>query len=93
MEKLTRVALLLTRITSLFIPVSLVIGYFSIPFGEIVYTADQFWAASAVTLVISWIALLFFGLYSGTAQTSAFFLSLWRGSKRAGGWLKRLSCL
>nr|POE49305.1 hypothetical protein CFP56_32455 [Quercus suber] len=68
-EKLTRITLFLTKATFLFLPVSLVIGYFSIDLVGIEYTVAQFWTAASIMLVLSFTALSVFGLWSGSMQS------------------------
>ena len=93
MERLTRATLLLTKATFLFLPVSLVLSYFSIQFQRVQYTAAEVWACFIGVLAVSCMALLIFGLYSGTVKTSAFWRSIsWWTRKWAccvDGWRQR----
>ena len=78
-ERLTRLGLLLTKATILFLPVSLMTAYFSVPLAGVDYSAHQFWISFAVVLFMSGVTLFVFGLFSGTVQTMAVFRSIWRG--------------
>lgn len=82
MERLTRVTLLITKATILFLPVSLMSAYFSLNLAGTQYTVTQYWISFAVVLVISWAALFIFGVFSGSAQTAEFFAALCRGTQR-----------
>ena len=76
-ERLTRITLLLTKATILFLPVSLVMAYFSIPLGKVEYGVRDFWIAFAVVFFLSWGALFMFGVVSGTLQTATVWKGLW----------------
>jgi hypothetical protein len=43
--------------------------YFSVPFQQVQYTIGQFWASFSVVFVLSWAALVGFGVVSGSLQT------------------------
>ena len=86
-EKLTRITLLLTKVTILFMPVSLMAAYFSVPLADIVYTVKDFWISFAVIFFASWVALFVFGVFSGTLQTMDFFWTLWDNLKKAWSWI------
>ncbi|EME89402.1 uncharacterized protein MYCFIDRAFT_97362, partial [Pseudocercospora fijiensis CIRAD86] len=47
-DRLTRITLLLTKATILFLPVSFMTGYFSVPLDDIKYSARTFWIAFTV---------------------------------------------
>ncbi|KAK1066646.1 hypothetical protein LTR74_007016 [Friedmanniomyces endolithicus] len=79
MEKLTKVALLITKATLLFLPVSLMSAYFGLSLGGGGYTIAEYWVSFAVVLVCSWVGLVGFGVVSGSAQTVDFFRGLWAG--------------
>ncbi|GAB7364389.1 hypothetical protein MBLNU230_g4932t1 [Neophaeotheca triangularis] len=88
-DRLTRVTLLLTKASILFLPVSFVSGYFSINFDESRYTIPEYWVSFAVIFVLSWASLFVFGALSGTMETRVIWRSL-RGCAKAGwGWVKR----
>ncbi|KAK5137346.1 hypothetical protein LTR08_008923 [Meristemomyces frigidus] len=78
MERMSQVTLLITKATILFLPVSLMSGYFSIGLAGAKYTVTEYWTCFSVVLFLSWIALFVFGVISGSAQTLAFFRSIWR---------------
>jgi hypothetical protein len=77
-ERLTRVTLLLTKATCLFLPVSFLTGYFDITLSGIEYTVAQFWIAFTIVLVVSLLALFAFGAFSESMQTA----EVWRGARR-----------
>ncbi|KAK3716396.1 hypothetical protein LTR37_006546 [Vermiconidia calcicola] len=60
-ERLTRITLLLTKVTIIFLP-------------SMVYSSQDYWVSFAVTIVVSCLALVGFGLVSGTVQTG----DVWR---------------
>jgi hypothetical protein len=83
-ERLTRLGLLLTKATILFLPVSLTTAYFSVPLAGMEYHANQFWISFAVVLFMSGVTLFTFGLFSGTVQTLTVFKTVWRALKSIG---------
>ncbi|KAK5003744.1 hypothetical protein LTR28_009792, partial [Elasticomyces elasticus] len=88
-ERLTRVALLLTKITILFLPVSLMSAYFGLPLQNIAYTARMYWISFAVILVLSWATLVASGLISGTMETTTVLRPLRRLVERFFGKIRR----
>ena len=44
-------------------------AYFSVPLQRKEYTVGQFWASFSVVFVLSWAALVGFGIVSGSLQT------------------------
>ena len=80
MEKLTRITILLAKATILFLPVSLMTGYFSvqIPDLENVYTAKTYWLSFLVIAVLSIVFLVIFGYASDTVEGRTVYKSLWR---------------
>lgn len=72
-ERLTRVSLLITKATILFLPVSFMSAYFSTDLSNQQYTVQQYWIAFAGVFTLSWVALLGFGVMSGTMETWVFF--------------------
>ncbi|KAF1994603.1 hypothetical protein P154DRAFT_447294 [Amniculicola lignicola CBS 123094] len=65
-ESLTRITLLLAKITIVFMPVTLMTGYFSIQFAGVAFEIKNYWWAFAVVLVVSMVMLLLFSFFSGT---------------------------
>lgn len=86
MERLTRVTLLITKATILFLPVSLMSAYFSVSLTDTQYTVTEYWTSFAIILFLSWIALFVFGVFSGSMQTFAFFRGVWRALKVIWEW-------
>ncbi|KAF2862817.1 hypothetical protein K470DRAFT_255722 [Piedraia hortae CBS 480.64] len=69
MERLTRVGLLITKVTILFMPVSFMTSYFGLQLKGTEYSVGEYWIAFAVILVCSWLVLLLFGVLSGSMET------------------------
>lgn len=89
-EHLTRITLLLTKFTILFLPASLVMAYFSVPFEHAEYTLGQFWASFSVVFVLSLAALVGFGVISGSLQTGWVWRVVVRGAKGMARWVARV---
>ena len=85
MERLTRVTTLLSKATLLFLPVSLLCAYFGIEWnqggGE---TVTKFWVAFAVLFVVTFVALLIFGVISKTVEGAVVYQPIWRASLQIG---------
>ena len=81
-EKLTRITLLLTKFTILFLPISFLTGYFSVPLTNMAYSVREYWISFAVTLFLSWMALFVFGVVSGSVQIFSLVAATWRAVKR-----------
>ncbi|KAF2120550.1 hypothetical protein BDV96DRAFT_565077 [Lophiotrema nucula] len=65
-EQLTRVTLLLAKVTIVFMPVTLATGYFSIQFRGVEFTTGNYWWVFGVILVVSLGLLALFSIFSGT---------------------------
>ncbi|KAF2264577.1 hypothetical protein CC78DRAFT_516793 [Lojkania enalia] len=65
-ERLTRVTLLLAKVTIVFMPVTLMTGYFSIQFANTEFTVKSYWWAFAIILAASLVLLFLFSFFSGT---------------------------
>lgn len=78
MERLTRITILLAKVTILFMPVSLMTAYFSVQIPDIAnkLTLTTYWIAFAVIMTLSFIFLLVFGQLSGTVEGEAIYQSL-----------------
>ncbi|EME49548.1 hypothetical protein DOTSEDRAFT_58763 [Dothistroma septosporum NZE10] len=83
-ERLTRITLLLTQASILFLPVSLMTSYFSMQLVGVDYTVRTYWVGFVVCFFLSWLALFVFGLFHGTVQTIEVFRSTWRGIQWLG---------
>ncbi|EOA82120.1 uncharacterized protein SETTUDRAFT_142102 [Exserohilum turcica Et28A] len=85
-ERLTWVTLLLAKITILFTPVTLMTGYFSIQFKDIVFEMGSYWrsfgyifaASLALLVAFSWMS----GTFEGKIITSSWTRSAFDGSRR-----------
>ncbi|KAL4976317.1 hypothetical protein BDW66DRAFT_135164 [Aspergillus desertorum] len=79
-EKLTRITILLAKVTILFLPVSLMTGYFSTELAGVkgVYTKVQYWVAFAVIMILSIALLVLFGWISDTVEGKPIYRSLFR---------------
>ncbi|KAF1953327.1 hypothetical protein CC80DRAFT_527324 [Byssothecium circinans] len=67
-ERLTRVTLLLAKITIVFMPVTLMTGYFSIQFAGVEFRVKSYWWAFAVVTAVSLLATFIFSVVSGTFE-------------------------
>jgi len=76
-EKLTRITILLAKVTILFMPVSLMTGYFSVQIADLTgkYTSTTYWVAFAVIMTLSFVFLVVFGKLSGTVEGKAIYRS------------------
>ncbi|MCJ1281645.1 hypothetical protein MMC26_000966 [Xylographa opegraphella] len=79
-ESLTRITILLAKVTILFLPVSLMTGYFSIQIEDLVgvYTSVTYWTCFAVIITLSFCFLVVFGRLSGTQESKPIYQSLSR---------------
>jgi hypothetical protein len=79
-EKLTRITVLLAKVTILFLPVSLMTGYFSTELANVkgVYTVSQYWVAFGVITFLSIVLLSLFGYLSDTVEGKTIYQSLSR---------------
>lgn len=66
-ERLTRITLLLAKVTMLFMPVSLMSGYFSSQFTDSAFKVRNYWTWFGIILSITILFLMSFGLLSGTS--------------------------
>ncbi|KAK2806477.1 hypothetical protein FQN50_005760 [Emmonsiellopsis sp. PD_5] len=94
-ERLTRTTILLAKATILFLPVSLMTGYFSTQIKELegVYTVKQYWVAFAVIMVISALVLALYGRATDTVEGKTIYRSIgktfYQASRAAIGKRKR----
>ena len=79
-EKLTRITILLAKATILFLPVSLMTGYFSVQIADLqgVYTVQTYWLCFLVIAILSIVFLIIFGFASDTVEGRTVYKSLWR---------------
>ncbi|KAF2461069.1 hypothetical protein BDY21DRAFT_279153 [Lineolata rhizophorae] len=77
-ERLTRVTLLLAKFTILFMPVSIVTGYFSTQLEGITFTQRSFWLTFGMTLLVSVVLLIAFSVLSGTMEGAIMYRSFSR---------------
>lgn len=90
MDRMSRVTLLITKATVLFLPASLMSSYFGLSLEGVHYTVREYWTSFAVILLLSWIALFVFGVVSGSEQTIAFFRGAWKAAVKSGRAIKRV---
>ncbi|KAL2865447.1 uncharacterized protein BJX67DRAFT_382932 [Aspergillus lucknowensis] len=79
-EKLTRITILLAKVTILFLPVSLMTGYFSTELEGVkgVYTQVEYWVSFTVITVLSIVLLALFGYISDTVEGKTIYRSMFR---------------
>lgn len=79
-EKLTRITILLAKVTILFLPVSLMTGYFSTELAQVkgVYTVNEYWVSFGVIMFLSIVLLVVFGVASDTVEGKTIYQSLSR---------------
>lgn len=78
-ERLTRITILLAKVTILFLPVSLMTAYFSTEVQDLQnYTGKTYWIAFAVIMVLSVVLLTLFGWLSGTEEGKPIYRSITR---------------
>ena len=79
-EKLTRTTILLAKATILFLPVSLMTGYFSIQLKEIEekYNLTTYWICFLVVAVLSVLFLVVFGGITHTLEGKTVYRSVTR---------------
>ena len=77
---MTRITILLAKATILFLPASLMTGYFSVQIQDLqgVYTAKTYWVSFVVIMTLSIIVLVAFGMVSGTLEGKPVYKSLTR---------------
>lgn len=77
-ERLTRITILLAKLTILFLPVSLMTGYFSVQIADLqgVYTHTTYWVCFGVIMGLSLFFLMVFGFLSGTVEGRPIYRSL-----------------
>ena len=77
-EHLTRITILLGKLTIIFLPVSLLTEYFSTDFPGMTRTLGAYWTSFGVIMSISILFIVVFGLLSGTLETKIIYRSLGR---------------
>ncbi|KAF2209374.1 hypothetical protein CERZMDRAFT_122177 [Cercospora zeae-maydis SCOH1-5] len=85
-DRLTRIGLLLTKAATLFLPVSFMTGYFSMPLDDIQYSARSFWISFAIVLILSYLALFVCGVINGNLQTPNIFSGVADGMWKSVGY-------
>ena len=78
MERLTRITILLAKVTILFMPVSLMTAYFSTQLSDLanLYTIKTYWISFGVIMSLSLVGLSLFGVASGTLEGKPIYRSL-----------------
>ncbi|KAF2145370.1 uncharacterized protein K452DRAFT_243330 [Aplosporella prunicola CBS 121167] len=77
-ERLTRITLLLAKVTILFMPVSFMAAYFSCQFEGVEFTVGQFWTWFGIVGSVSALALVTFSFVSGTFEGKMMYRSFSR---------------
>ena len=70
MEKLTRMTVLLAEVTMLFLPVSLMTGYFSTQIDDLqgAYNKNDYWVSFGIIMFLTFVVLMVYGYASGTVE-------------------------
>ena len=93
-ERLTRITILLAKVTILFMPVSLMTNYFSTQIQGLqdTYTVRTYWICFGVIMTLSIIFLVIFGALSGTLEGKPIYRSLTETviDLGRGKWKKRM---
>ena len=78
MERLTRITILLAKVTILFMPVSLMTAYFSTEVEDLkgVYTSTTYWVSFAVVVTLSFLFLAIFGRASQTLESGIIYRTM-----------------
>ncbi len=78
-ERLTRITILLAKVTVIFLPVSLMTAYFSTQIKDVVFTRKAYWIGFGITTLLSIVFLVFFGIFSDTVESTIIYkpLSRW----------------
>jgi hypothetical protein len=87
-DRLTRVALLISKATILFLPLTFMTEYVSTDLG-VTYSVKTYWIAFAVVLSLSWVILMGFGVLSGTMETWSLFPPLKRSLSKIKNWKRK----
>ena len=77
-ERLTRITILLAKVTILFMPVSLMTAYFSVQVKGLAnaYDSKTYWTCFAVIMSLSFVFLIIFGKLSGTLEGKPVYRSM-----------------
>jgi hypothetical protein len=77
-ERLTRITLLLAKVTMLFMPVSLMTAYFSCQLTDVEFTVGNYWSWFGGILSASIAGLVGFSVLSGTMEGKVYYRPLWK---------------
>lgn len=77
-EHLTRITIVLAKLTIVFLPVSIMTGYFSTDLKDTNFTSKTYWICFAVIMSLSLLFLLVFGVVSGTMESKIIYEPLSR---------------
>ena len=85
-ERLTRITILLAKVTILFMPVSLMTAYFSTQLSDLanIYSIKTYWICFAVIMSLSFVGLALFGVASGTLEGKPIYRSFTQTIVEAG---------
>ncbi|KAA8913534.1 hypothetical protein FN846DRAFT_897178 [Sphaerosporella brunnea] len=87
-ELLTRVTIWFAGFTFVFLPLTLITGYFSMQLSDLngKYSQRTFWGASGITIILTLIVLYTVGKSTGTME----FSTMWKGVKKVWfSWLEK----
>ncbi|KAI5209754.1 hypothetical protein E4T42_07395 [Aureobasidium subglaciale] len=87
-DRLTRVALLISKATILFLPLTFLTEYVSADLG-VTYSVKTYWIAFTVVLTLSWILLMGFGVLSGTMESWSLFPKLKAAWSKVKNWKRK----
>jgi Mg2+ and Co2+ transporter CorA len=73
-ERLTRITLLLAKVTMLFMPVSLMTAYFSCQLQDVDFTVKSYWTWFSVVLSVTIAGLVGFSAISGTMEGKMYYV-------------------
>ena len=74
-ERLTRLTILLGKVTIIFLPVSLMTAYFSTQMKDVQFTVRSYWISFSIIVGLSIIFLALFGVLSDTAESPIIYRS------------------
>jgi heme/copper-type cytochrome/quinol oxidase subunit 3 len=77
-ERLTKVTLLLTKVTFILLPISIMTSYFSTQLKDVEFKLRDYWVTFGIILGLALVGMLLFGFYSGTNEAAIIYRPLSR---------------